>query len=179
MKKNYRMVILSLIALIMVFATLQVFAGSTAKVYMKQGAAEQVVSNGGKITVESGGTLDLQSGATLNNPLATGKIFIGNSAGKAAAQSISGDVSISSGGATSIATGIANLLQSSPTVTGAYDFTGQISIPSNAAPRSNVTPVHAGAIIINTTDWEVCFATTAARIDSWVKVSTPTAACGH
>lgn len=83
------------------------------KVYRKQGGDELVVASGGEITIESGGTLTVESGAVLavsdgalaaaDMALADGKILVGNAAGKAAAVTLSGDVTITNTGEVSLA----------------------------------------------------------------------------
>ncbi|MDI9370188.1 MAG: hypothetical protein QM446_04620 [Synergistota bacterium] len=83
------------------------------KVYRKQGGDELVVASGGEITIESGGTLSVESGAVLavsdgalsaaDIALADGKIFVGNAAGKAAAVTLQGDVTITNAGVASLA----------------------------------------------------------------------------
>ena len=76
-----------------------------AKVYMKQGGDELVVASGGTLTVESGATLAIEDGAlsAADIALADGKIFVGNASGKAAAVSLSGDVTITNAGVASLA----------------------------------------------------------------------------
>lgn len=85
------------------------------KIYRKQGGAEQVIADGGKLIVESGGTIEVESGGALNIAdgalavddvaLANGKILVGNDSGKGAAVSMSGDVTIDNTGATTIGAG--------------------------------------------------------------------------
>ena len=82
------------------------------KIYRKQGGAEQVIADGGKLIVESGGTIEVESGGALNIAdgalavddvaLANGKILVGNASGKGAEVSMSGDVTIDNTGATTI-----------------------------------------------------------------------------
>ena len=76
-----------------------------AKVYMKQGGDELVVASGGTLKVESGGILDIDDGAlsAADIALADGKIFVGNAAGKAAAVTLQGDVTITNAGVASLA----------------------------------------------------------------------------
>lgn len=86
------------------------------KVYRKQGGDEIIVADGGKIIVESGGTLQIDSGATatISNgvleagdiALASGKVFIGNTSGVSAAQSLSGDATVGTTGVVAIGTGV-------------------------------------------------------------------------
>jgi len=61
-------------------------------------------------------------------------------------------------------------------ITDAITFTGLPYIPANAAPRTNVTPAAAGALIRNSTAQELCFST-GTTISTWVRVSTPSLAC--
>ncbi len=85
------------------------------KIYRKQGGAEQVIADGGKLIVESGGTIEVESGGALNIAdgalavddvaLANGKILVGNASGKGAAVSMSGDVTIDNSGVTAIGAG--------------------------------------------------------------------------
>jgi hypothetical protein len=85
------------------------------KVYRKQGGDELVVADGGTITVQSGGTIVAESGAIMTLPdialevgdlaLADAKIIVGNAAGKAAAVTPTGDVTITNAGATAIGAG--------------------------------------------------------------------------
>lgn len=82
------------------------------KTYRRAGGDELVVASGGKIIIESGGTLEAESGAVMTLPdialevgdlaLADAKIIVGNAAGKAAAVTPSGDVTIDNTGATTI-----------------------------------------------------------------------------
>ena len=72
---------------------------------MKQGGDELVVASGGTLTVESGATLAIEDGAlsAADIALANGKIFVGNAAGKAAAVTLQGDVTITNAGVASLA----------------------------------------------------------------------------
>jgi len=76
-----------------------------AKVYKKQGGDELVIASGGTLTVESGATLAIEDGAlsAADIALADGKIFVGNAAGKAAAVTLQGDVTITNAGVASLA----------------------------------------------------------------------------
>jgi len=55
-----------------------------------------------------------------------------------------------------------------------------LTIPTNAAPQANIVPSSIGQLIVNTgaTPDEVCFAT-ATVVESWVRISTPTATCSN
>jgi hypothetical protein len=85
------------------------------KVYRKQGGDELVVADGGIIRVESGGSIISESGAIMTLPdvalevgdlaLEDAKIIVGNAAGKAAAVTPTGDVTITNAGATAIGAG--------------------------------------------------------------------------
>lgn len=57
-------------------------------------------------------------------------------------------------------------------------FATNLGIPSNAAPRTNVTPVRAGLVIYNSTGLEVCLSTGTA-LNTWVKIAAPTTACAN
>ncbi len=63
---------------------------------------------------------------------------------------------------------------------GTFTGTVRMAIEVSTAPRTaTAVGVPAiGQLIYNSTDQEVCFAT-AAAIASFVKISTPSAACGH
>ncbi len=56
--------------------------------------------------------------------------------------------------------------------------TGGLALPSNAAPRTNVTPTAAGQLIWNSADKQVCVST-AATVTSWVQAADGTTACSH
>jgi hypothetical protein len=85
------------------------------KVYRKQGGEELVVADGGIIRVESGGSIISESGAIMTLPdvalevgdlaLEDAKIIVGNAAGKAAAVTPTGDVTITNAGVTAIGAG--------------------------------------------------------------------------
>lgn len=77
----------------------------SGKVYRKQGGDELVIASGGTLTVESGATLAIEDGAlsAADIALADGKIFVGNASGKAAAVTLSGDVTIANTGEVSLA----------------------------------------------------------------------------
>ena len=77
----------------------------SGKVYRKQGGDELVIASGGTLTVESGATLAIEDGAlsAADIALADGKIFVGNAAGKAAAVTLQGDVTITNAGVASLA----------------------------------------------------------------------------
>lgn len=77
----------------------------SGKVYRKQGGDELVIASGGTLTVESGATLAIEDGAlsAADIALADGKIFVGNAAGKAAAVTLQGDVTITNAGIASLA----------------------------------------------------------------------------
>ncbi len=75
------------------------------------------------------------------------------------------------------------------TVTGASSLgtvtasTASFTIRQSTAPSSSnaavqLTPVGIGELVLNWTDKEVCVATGTSRLQ-WVKIATPTAACGH
>lgn len=57
-------------------------------------------------------------------------------------------------------------------------FATNLGIPSNAAPRTNVTPVRAGLLIFNSAGSEVCLSTGTA-LNTWVKIAAPTTACAN
>lgn len=57
-------------------------------------------------------------------------------------------------------------------------FATNLGIPSNAAPRTNVTPARAGLVIYNSTGLEVCLSTGTAT-NTWVKIAAPTTACAN
>ena len=65
--------------------------------------------------------------------------------------------------------------------TSTSNLNGYFSILQSTAPRSStvgVTPPAAWTLIANTTDNELCVST-GATASTWVRVSTPTAACQH
>jgi hypothetical protein len=57
-------------------------------------------------------------------------------------------------------------------------YGAQFVIGSNAAPRTNVTPVSAGVLIFNSAGVELCMST-GTTVSTWVKVATPTVACAN
>ena len=57
-------------------------------------------------------------------------------------------------------------------------FASGIGIPSNAAPKTNVTPARAGMLIFNSAGGEVCVSTGTA-LNTWVKQSSPGTACAN
>jgi hypothetical protein len=57
-------------------------------------------------------------------------------------------------------------------------YVAQYVIGSNSAPRTNVTPVAAGVLIYNSAGAELCMST-GTLVSTWVKVSSPTAACSN
>jgi hypothetical protein len=57
-------------------------------------------------------------------------------------------------------------------------FASGIGIPSNAAPKTNVTPARAGMLIFNSTGGEVCVSTGTAT-NAWVKLSSPGTSCAN
>lgn len=77
----------------------------SGKVYRKQGGDELVIASGGTLTVESGAVLAVSDGAlaAADMALADGKILVGNAAGKAAAVTLQGDVTITNAGIASLA----------------------------------------------------------------------------
>lgn len=54
----------------------------------------------------------------------------------------------------------------------------RFGLPSNAAPRTNVTPSAAGQLIFNTTQSEICVSS-GTVVTSWVKAASTTTACGN
>lgn len=56
--------------------------------------------------------------------------------------------------------------------------TATFNVRLNSAPRTNVTPTRAGELVFNTTANELCMSTGSVA-SSWVKVSTPSAACAN
>lgn len=65
-------------------------------------------------------------------------------------------------------------------ITDIITFTGLLQLPSNAAPKTNVTPTAVGQVILNTgsTPDEVCFST-GTTASTWVLLSTPTVSCSN
>jgi hypothetical protein len=57
-------------------------------------------------------------------------------------------------------------------------FATGLGIPSNAAPRTNVTPARAGMLIFNSAGGEVCVST-GTLVSTWAKLSSPGTACAN
>ncbi|RTL20764.1 MAG: hypothetical protein EKK55_17415 [Rhodocyclaceae bacterium] len=57
---------------------------------------------------------------------------------------------------------------------------GSLTIPQNAAPRTNVTPTSVGQLILNTTPTpdQLCFSTGTA-VSTWVQVADGSSACSN
>ena len=63
-------------------------------------------------------------------------------------------------------------------VTDTITLTGLPALPSDSAPRTNITPTVAGQLIYNSADKEVCFSTGTAAT-TWVQIRSASTACTH
>lgn len=77
-----------------------------------------------------------------------------------------------SAGTTRIHIGSTNAL------TGNLTTTGTLGLLSDSAPRTNITPVAAGALIYNSADKEVCVSTGTTKT-TWTTIASTTNACSH
>ncbi len=69
--------------------------------------------------------------------------------------------------------------ENATTITGTnISATGNISIPTDAAPRTNVTPNRAGNLIFNSTDSQLCMST-GTTASTWAIAATTGTKCGH
>ena len=126
------------------------------KVYRKQGGDELVVADGGTITVQSGGTIVAESGAIMTLPdialevgdlaLADAKIIVGNAAGKAAAVTPTGDVTVTNTGVTAIGAGkvTSSMLANGAGVAALLTagLGGSVSVTKTSAATDTVVAAH-------------------------------------
>jgi hypothetical protein len=84
---------------------------------------------------------------------------------------------------TSTANGTMLLIKTTPvtTATAATSLTvssAGLGLLSDAAPRTNLTPLSAGTIVWNSADGQLCVSS-GTTATTWVQVSSPTVACSH
>jgi len=121
------------------------------KIYRKQGGAEQVIADGGKLIVESGGTIEVESGGIMSIidgafavgdlALTTGSLILG-AAGKGAALDMKADGAILIGNGTTAA---------AKTTSGdvKIDNTGAMTIQAKAVKNTMIAAA-AGTVLVGT-----------------------------
>lgn len=98
---------------------------------------------------------------------------------------LDGNDILDSSGTTRISVGSTNAIVGNVTITGNLTPSGTsyFTIVGSTAPRDTsatigITPTAIAQLVWNTTDKELCVSTGVTRF-TWVKVSTPSAACAH
>ena len=89
-----------------------------------------------------------------------------------------GATGVGIGKAPSVALDVVGSVTLGSAITDSVVFTGLPGLPSNAAPRTNITPQTSYKLIVNSTDNEVCIST-GTTASTWAKITNMATACSH